>query len=150
MFAAMTRRMPWKTVDPLYRGDRPDGVTVPDPGARLNVVEHVLCLGGRGRATQFSSTTELRNVAEYFAGDEGKVYVMRVADATAAGAKHMSRKELLGCLKNFGKGKAKWTDRWEVAQAAQYVARWSEHLIDWSAVASASISSCVDQVFRKR
>jgi hypothetical protein len=144
------RRVPWKGTDPLYRGDSSAGVAVPDPLAKLSVVEHVLYLGGRGRRTQFSSTTESEEVAEHFGGANGCVYLTKAALAAGVGAKHLSRRQLLENLRGFGKGKAKWTDKWEVAQAAQYVALWSEHLLDWSGVTEARIASHVGHVFRKR
>jgi hypothetical protein len=52
-------------------------------------------------------------------------------------------------LKGFGKGKAKWTNAWEVAQAASYVKRWGEHLLDWSAAPAATIRTAVGRTFKK-
>ena len=62
----------------------------------------------------------------------------------------MSRKQLLQLLKGYGKGKAKWTQAWEVAQAAQYVEQWSEHLLDWSKVSTKEIARAITQSFSKR
>jgi hypothetical protein len=133
----------------LFRGDASDAVAVPTPEARLSIVEHVLLLGSYGRATPFTSTTEFLDHAEHFAKD-GAVWQTLVAAATAAGGKHWSRKTLLENLRGFGKGKAKWTNKYEVAQAALNVTRWSEHLLDWSNVSPKSIDSVIKAVFSKR
>ena len=44
-------------------------------------------------------------------------------------------------LKGYGKGKAKWENAIEVAQARAYVLRWSEHLLDWKG--HAAIAACI-------
>jgi hypothetical protein len=142
-------RAPWRTADPLYRGDDAEVVSVPDPTSRLSIVAHILYIGSYGRATPFTSTTESEAHAEHFAKD-GAVWETQVATATAAGAKHWPKKALLENLRGFGKGKAKWTDKWEVAQAALNVARWSEHLLDWSGHDRARIEASVTTTFRKR
>jgi hypothetical protein len=113
------------------------------------VVEHILFLGGAGRKTPFSSTTEVAGVAEYFAGSRGRVWQTDVKAASSAGAKHHPRKQLLQELRGFGKGKAKWHGAFEVAQAAAYVARWSEHLLDWAAVPAGMIGVRVRATFHR-
>jgi len=142
-------RNPWTIRQPLFRGDGTDGPAVPDPTSRLGIVEHVLYLGGAGRATPYTSTTEMFEVAEYFAGPTGRVWQTDAAAAAGAGAKHLPRKQLLQNLRGFGKGKAKWDNAFEVAQAAAYVAQWSEHLLDWTAVAVDLIEQKLRGAFRK-
>ncbi|MBI4700356.1 MAG: hypothetical protein HY744_04160 [Deltaproteobacteria bacterium] len=142
-------RKPWTTRDPLYRGDAAAGPAVPDPTSRTSLVAHVLYLGGPGRSTPFTSTTESVEVAEYFAGQTGQVWQTDVPTATTAGAEHLPRKQLLENLRGFGKGKAKWHDAFEVAQAAAYVAQWSEHLLDWTTVAAEMIEEKVRGTFAK-
>jgi hypothetical protein len=90
-----------------------------------------------------------RSVAETFAGPDGAVWSTKVSLAAAEGAKHLSRVQLAQDLKGFGKGKAKWTNAWEVAQAASYVKRWGEHLLDWSAAPAATIRTAVGRTFKK-
>lgn len=139
----------WKASDDLYRGDDAKAVTVPDPKSKTGIVPHILYLGGKGRATPFSSTTESEDHAEVFAGKDGTVWETDVATANKQGAKHLSRTDLLSNLKGYGKGKAKWTDAFEVKQAAAYVQQWSEHLLDWSGVDTSSIEGKVKSTFRK-
>ena len=103
-----------------------------------------------GRPTPFSSTTESDDVAEQFARPAGRVWQTSAALAGGLGAAHLSRKQLLQLLKGFGKGKAKWTQAWEVAQAAQYVEQSSEHLLDWSAVTAKDIAGAIAKSFHKR
>jgi hypothetical protein len=114
------------------------------------IVEHILYLGGRGRETPYSSTSESEEVAEHVAGPRGRVWETTVRGAAAEGAKHLPRKQLLQNLKGFGKGKAKWNDEFEVAQAARYVEEWVEHLLDWRAASPSTISDAVGRAVRKR
>lgn len=107
-------------------------VALPDPRSRRPLVSHLLFLDGQGRATPFTSTTELRKVAAVFAKPSGKVWQTSAQVAQAAGATHITRKDLLHLLKGRGKGRARWNDPIEVAQARAYVQRWSEHLLDWT------------------
>lgn len=95
------------------------------------IVSHILYLDGVGRATPYTSTTQARESAKQFAGPAGKVWQTDVSTARGQGAGHISRNDLLHLLKGYGKGKAKWNDAVEVAQARAYVRRWDEHLLDW-------------------
>ena len=123
---------------------------MPNPASKTGIVEHILFLEGRGRDTPYSSTTESEEVAEFFAGGGGRVWTTTVKAASAEGAAHLPRKQLLQNLKGFGKGKAKWHDAYEVAQAARYVEEWSEHLLGWRAVNPTSVDAAVRRAFRKR
>jgi hypothetical protein len=143
-------RAAWKKIEPLFRGDNSVGPVVPDPPSKTGIVEHILYLGGHGRKTPFSSTSESEEVAEHFAGPQGQVWKTSSSAATAEGAKHLPRKQLLENLKGFGRGKAKWNDAFEVAQAARYVDEWSEHLLDWSGTPTSTIGDAVTRAFRKR
>ena len=139
----------WKQRDPLYRGDDASGVAVPDPSSSTSIVPHVLYFGGRGRYTPYTSTTESVEVAERFAGRRGAVWSTTVPRAVAEGAKHRSRWQLLQDLRGRGKGQAKWSNSFEVAQAASYVEQWSEHLLDWSGRPPSDISFAIGRTFRK-
>jgi hypothetical protein len=111
----------WKqSKDPLFRGDRKDGIGIPDPSADDSIVRHVLFLEGPGRRTPFLSTSEQYDLAEHFAqaGAVWKVYVM---NAKKKNVKHISNSELLGLMRGNGKGKAKWPEPYEVMQARRYV-----------------------------
>ena len=121
----------------------------PDPSSKLGLVEHILYLGGRGRKTPFTSTTESEEVATYFAGQQGAVWGTTVARAQGQGAVHLSREELLQVLRGFGKGRASWNNAWEVAQAAAYVKQWSEHVLDWQGAPAASIRAKIDAAFSR-
>jgi hypothetical protein len=142
-------RVAWKKIEPLFRGDDRVGPAVPDPSSNTGIVEHVLYLGGRGRKTPSSSTSESEEVAEHFAGARGQVWRTSASAASTAGAKHLARKQLLENLKGFGRGKAKWNDAFEVAQAARYVDEWSEHLLDCSGASASDIGDAVARAFRK-
>lgn len=146
---AVGKKKPWKPSDSLFRGDDKNFVNVPDPKSKTGIVPHILYLGGKGRSTPFTSTTESEDTAEYFAGEDGAVWETEVATATAESAKHLSRVDLLNNLKGFGKGKAKWSNAFEVKQAAAYVAQWSEHVLDWSATAPKDIETKIKKTFRK-
>jgi hypothetical protein len=143
-------RTAWTVRDPLFRGDEASGVAVPSPSSKRSIVEHILYLGGRGRETPFTSTTESPEVATWFSGEEGLVWETTARQASSEGARHLSRKDLLHSLRGFGKGKAKWSDAFEVAQAARYVEEWSEHLFDWSTLSQARIGDAIRKTFRKR
>ncbi len=134
----------------LFRGDSTDAVAVPDPASRTSIVEHILYLGGYGRETPFTSVTESEDAADHFAGSDGAVWLTAAPRATAAGAKHWSRRALLDNLRGFGKGRAKWRSAWDVAQARRYVAEWAEHLVDWSGVEAAEIGARIKTTFDKR
>lgn len=137
-------------LEPLFRGDADDAVATPSPNAKISIVEHLLYLGSYGRETQFTSTTESEDAAGHFAGPNGAVWVTDTGRAASGGAKHLSKKELLGNLQGYGMGRAKWTDKWQVAQARGLVARWSEHLLDWSAVPAGEVETRVATTFNKR
>lgn len=84
--------------DPLFRGDRRDDPSVPDPGADSSIVRHILYLGGAGRLSPYHSASESPAVARYFAGDEGWVYSTTAARAEALSVTHIGRVQLLGLL----------------------------------------------------
>lgn len=122
----------WKAADPLFRGDRADGVGTPVPGANASIVRHILFLEGAGRETPYLSTTESTAVAERFAGNDGKVWETRAGHATTNGVGHLSRTELVDLLVGKGKGRAKWRSAFEVMQARRYVEQHLEHLLDFA------------------
>jgi hypothetical protein len=131
----MTNGRKWSaSKNPLYRGDQANGVCVPNPGADKSIVRHILYLEGPGRETPYLSNTELLEIAERFAGSDGKIWQAFVADAKAFGVTHLSKSELISLLKGPGKGNAKWSSAFEVMRARQYVEQWSEHLLDFSQV----------------
>ncbi len=139
----------WKLRDPLYRGDAAAAVSIPDPDARLSLVEHILYLKGYGRDTQYTSVSEREDVAKRFAGRRGAVWQTDVARATLHGAKHHSKDRLVRDLRGQGRGTARWRSAWEVAQARANVLRWSEHLLDWSNVPAARIAVSVQDAFER-
>lgn len=120
-----------KPIQVLYRGDDAKSVALPDPKSTRELVSHILFLGGAGRSTPWTSTTESKTTGTHFAGSRGRVWQTDVPTAQQNGARHVSQKDLLHLLKGYGKGKAKWPNAIEVAQARAYVLRWSEHLLDW-------------------
>lgn len=127
----MTSAKTWKSSrDPLLRGDARSGVRVPVPSADDSIVRHVLYLEGPGRETPYLSVSESFEAAKRFAQD-GTVWTTFVKKAAAHGVGHISRTELLSCMKGNGKGNAKWDDPFEVMQARRYVEQWSEHLLDF-------------------
>ena len=135
-----------KPAQVLFRGDDAKSVALPDPRATRAVVSHILFLGGEGRATPWMSTTESKTTATHFAGPHGRVWTTDVPKAQHYGAKHVSKTDLLHLLKGYGKGKAKWGNAIEVAQARAYVLRWSEHLLDWKG--HAAIAAAVAATFK--
>ena len=141
--------MSWKMRDPLFRGDSKLAVTPPVPSTRLSVVAHILYLGGHGRPTPYTSVTELEATAEHFAGRAGAVWKTDVATAKHEAAGHISRDQLERDLKGTGKGRAKWTSAWEVAQARADVIRWSEHLFDWSGTPDEQAEAKMKATFRR-
>ena len=121
----------WKqSKDPLWRGDGQDAVSIPTPSADGSVIRHVLYLEGPGRESPYLSLSERHAVAEQFSR-AGRVWKASVAQAKANGVVHISNSELLGLMKGNGKGKAKWSNPFEVMQARRYVEEHSEHLIDF-------------------
>ena len=137
--------MPWrKGRDPLFRGDDIHGVATPDPRA---TIEHVLYLGGAGRATKFQSTTETEDVAAYFAGRTGKVYRTSAPRAASQGVAHLSQVELKGLLRGKGHGAAKSSNPLLVMQARRYVEQWAEHLLDFSGIHPGSVARVAKDVY---
>lgn len=127
----MKQQPKWKaSKDSLFRGDTAAAVRLPTPRADDSIVRHVLYLEGPGRETPYLSTTESRDTARRFAGS-GAVWQTSVATAKANAVDHISNSELLSSLQGKGKGKAKWSDAYEVMQARRYVEQWSEHLLDF-------------------
>ncbi len=122
-----------RTRDPLYRGDGKSSVNVPTPVANDSVIRHVMYFEGPGRETPYLSTTERREVAEYFS-QKGGVWETSVPRAKENGVGHISNLELLELMKGNGKGKAKWPDASEVMTARKYVEEHGEHLLDFREV----------------
>ncbi|WP_295457433.1 hypothetical protein [uncultured Thiodictyon sp.] len=123
----------WKlSKDPLYRGDRVNGVAPPTHGANPSLVRHILYLEGHGRETPYLSCTESNDIAAIFSGKNGKVYQTSVSTWKPNGVSHRSRKELLALLKGKGNGKAEWSSAFEVMRANQYVEEHQEHLADFA------------------
>ena len=111
----------WKaSKDPLFRGDTAAGVRPPVPAADDSLVRHILYLEGPGRETPYLSTTESLDTARRFAGS-GAVWETSVSATRAHSVAHIANSELLAALKGNGKGKAKWSDAYEVMQARRYV-----------------------------
>jgi len=130
---------PWKLKrDPLYRGDRRGGVTLPVPQANRSLVRHILYLEGYGRETPYLSSSESLATAARFAGGDGAVYIGRPETWPAVGVKHRSRKELLQLLRGKGKGDGQWHSAFEVMRAHQFVEESEEHLADFSAAEDAA------------
>lgn len=123
----------WKIgKDPLYRGDSLSGVASPTHGANPSLVRHILYLEGHGRETPYLSCTESSNIADLFAGKNGKIYQTLVATWNSSNVGHRSRKELLDLLKGKGHGNAAWSSAFEVMRASQYVEEHLEHLADFT------------------
>lgn len=110
------------------------------------IVSHILYLDGIGRLTPYTSTTESDEAARFFAGVQGKVWRTDPQTAKKEGAGHVSQTDLLHLLKGYGKGRARWNSAIEVAHARAYVARWSEHLLDWRG--HESIQTAISKTFR--
>lgn len=132
--------------DPLYRGDSKSSVDIPTPTANDSVVRHVMYFEGPGRETPYLSTTDRREVAEYFS-QKGAVWKTTVPIANASGVGHISNLELLDLMKGNGKGKAKWADASEVMTARKYVEEHSEHLLDFRAVTDPN--AAIKKIFTK-
>jgi hypothetical protein len=144
-------RSPWKlTRDPLHRGDRSQGVSLPCPQASRSIVRHVLYLEGYGRETPYLSATEERDVALRFAGSEGRTYMAHPQQWAPLRVSHRPRKELLQLLRGKGKGDAEWPYAFEVMRARQYVEEAQEHLADFSElseIGTQNLVALVNQVF---
>ena len=126
--------MKWrKKTDPLYRGDAADAVITPVPKANHSIVRHILYLDGFGRETPYVSTTERTEVAALFAV-RGGIWTTTVPLAEQNGVGHIDNKQLLGLLKGKGKGRAKWSNAYEVLQAKRYAEQHFEHLLDFIGV----------------
>lgn len=143
----------WKeTRDPLFRGDLAEEVRLPTPAADPSMVRHILYLDGAGRETPYLSTSEWRDIAELFAGREGRVWQTKVPRAKAEKVRHLSRRELVQLLRGKGKGAASWPSPFEVMQARRYVEEWREHLLDFrelQAMPHEEIRRLVDRIFEK-
>ena len=140
--------MPWKkSHDPLFRGDSAAGVSLPDPAAGTSIVEHIIYLGGAGRATRYQSTTEAEDVATQFAGKTGKVYRTSAPRAETNRVVHLSQVELKSLLRGKGRGKAKASSALHVMQARRYVEQWAEHLLDFAKVHGKAISQVVKDIY---
>jgi len=57
-----------RKVDPLFRGDASDEVSIPSPAADPSLVRHILYLGGYGRESPYLSTSAEHVLAARFAG----------------------------------------------------------------------------------
>jgi hypothetical protein len=140
--------MAWKKKnDPLYRGDAAGGVALPDPGATLSIVEHILYLGGAGRPSRYQSVTEAEEIAAHFAGRAGKVYRTMVDLAEEAGAHHVSNLELMKLLRAKGHGQAKSSSALLVMQARRFAEQWAEHLLDFVDVPNKDLARAVKDIY---
>jgi hypothetical protein len=140
--------MAWKKKnDPLFRGDAAEGVSLPDPGAPLSIVEHILYLGGAGRPSRYQSTTEAEEIAAHFAGRSGKVYRTMVELAETAGAHHISNLELMKLLRAKGYGRAKSSSALLVMQARRLAEQWAEHLLDFVDVPNHDVAQAVEDIY---
>lgn len=148
----MNRRA-WGVDDPLHRGDDADAVRSPDPNADPSLVRHILDLGGIGRPTPYSSTTENEETARYFAGREGGVWHTLLARIQANdGLRYISIGELRDLLRGKGKGDAAWPSAYEVRQAASFVEQHAEHLIDFRGLSQSTpceVAKVVAELFSK-
>jgi hypothetical protein len=142
----MTTRKWKQSKDLLFRGDRKDGIGIPDPSGDDSIVRHVLFLEGAGRKTPYLSTSEHYDLAENFA-QAGAVWKTYVAKAKNKNVGHIGQTELLGLMKGNGKGKAKWPEPFEVMQARRYVEQWGEHLLDFRNVGDPA--SVVQEIFER-
>jgi hypothetical protein len=115
----------------LFRGDGRDGPVVPQPAADPSYVRHILYLDGAGRATPYLSTTESREVADYFARKGGQTRQTTVKRVQERELLHISQSELLQQLRGKGKGRGTWNNAYEVMQARKYVEQWLEHLLSF-------------------
>ena len=142
------KQQKWKaSKDPLFRGDLAAGVRPPVPAADASLVRHILYLEGPGRETPYLSTTESLDTARRFAGS-GAVWETSVSSAKARSVAHVSNSELLAALKGNGKGKAKWSEPFEVMQARRYVEQWSEHLLDFRGQEDVEVTTT--ELFRRK
>jgi hypothetical protein len=142
--------VPWKKKrDPLYRGDDATALSLPDPTARTSVVEHVLYLGGAGRRSPYQSTSESEGTAQRFAGRNGRVYQTTAPRAEGLGIVHIGQVELKKLLRGKGHGRAAGSSPLLVMQARQYVERWAEHLLDFSAVVDEDVPRIVGGLYER-
>jgi hypothetical protein len=139
--------MTWrKKTDPLYRGDASDSVMTPAPDANPSIVRHILYLDGYGRDTPYVSTTEHTEVAALFAV-RGRIWRTTAPLAEENGVTHIDNKQLLSLLRGKGKGKAKWSNAYEVLQAKRYAEQHFEHLLDFARIKDAA--NVVSKIFSK-
>lgn len=140
----------WRARDPLFRGDASEAVRPPSPKADRSVVRHILYLDGAGRETPYLSSSESFDVAERFAGQDGRVWEAFTASSRANGVAHLPLTELLNLLRGTGKGNARWKSAVEVQQARRYVEQHLEHLFDFSALGKLStveLRSLLERLF---
>lgn len=117
----------------LFRGDQKYSVCIPNPEADPSLVRHILYLEGPGRETPYLSTSENQEHAAKFSS--GAVWKTTVPEALKEKVAHISNSELISLLQGNGKGKASWTDSYEVMQARRYVEQWGEHLLNFQGIA---------------
>lgn len=142
------KKQKWKaSKDPLFRGDLVSGVRPPVPTADESLVRHILYLEGPGRETPYLSTTESFDTARHFAGS-GAVWETSVSRAKTRAVTHISNSELLAAMKGNGKGKAKWSEPFEVMQARRYVEQWSEHILDFRGLNDVEVTTA--EIFRRK
>jgi len=136
----------WKqSKNPLYRGDGKKSVHIPNPKANDSIVRHIMYFEGYGRETPYLSTSEDYVLAENFSS--GAVWQTFVRKAKAESVEHISRTELMSLMKGNGKGKAKWSNAFEVMQARRYVEQWGEHLLDFRKVEDSAAT--IQKIFEK-
>lgn len=139
-----------KKVDPLFRGDGPDGVWSPNPAADPSLIRHILYIGGYGRESPYLSTSSEESSAARFAAG-GRVWKTTGELAESLGAKHLSQSDLEAILKSSTKGRARWGNALQRLQARKYVELHAEHLIDFIPFKKAGtpVKSVVHKMFAK-
>lgn len=97
-------------------------------------MRHIMQLDGLGTESPYLSTSESRDAAEHFAYPKGRVWETTAPAAETEGAAHLARQELLQGLRPQASGRYAWHSPHEMLVARTRVEKWSEHLLDFSAV----------------
>src|SRR5437764_837100 len=121
------------------------------PAADPSIVRHLLYLDGYGRPTPYLSTSELEEIAQRFAGKDGRVWYSLVQTIEALKLRYISNTELLSLLRGKGKGDAAWPKASEVQTARAFAEENAEHLVDFrnlNGVADEEMVACVQALFK--